>query len=424
MFLWLQIAHANDYNLISEQEVHAQHYQIYREINYQMPQINSERNTVDIEISSQMYCIQERHFEQTWRSGNVTNIFQAKTRDYILYNIISCPQGSISEANEPKTISSDHQIPNYFERNSILQKIDISSIHLNVQSFNNTLLIKDHSKVLSINFSTIGELYLQDLTTQEQYVPENITSFTINIFSSNYTYNPITDSSHELRKRIEHHNNLASSLDSPVILSLQNFTVGHDSIQIQPSLLEINTMKCSALQNYISENSNHIPIILKNSTNWPCTEDLNKIKSKMCSSFSQNPNGTHNNEDLQLIHEFCPQYGNIKLLIEEQIQKDLHFGLFTQAQSRLIAFEDDLDTKWLNNQRDIIREKQFEFIAQKKNDHAQKIASCLERLSKPTLCDAENLSWICNGCGQDPDCPCCEYTILERNEICRQEINK
>ena len=50
MLLWLQVAFANDYNLISEENIHIQTYPLYTEYEYSLPKINTQRRSIEVEI--------------------------------------------------------------------------------------------------------------------------------------------------------------------------------------------------------------------------------------------------------------------------------------------------------------------------------------------------------------------------------------
>ena len=418
MLLWLQVAFANDYNLISEENIHTQTYPLYTEYEYSLPKINLQRRSIEVEISAQKYCITEHHYEQQWKVQEGNDGFRKRnhSRKYIHYDLSTCSKDE-SSSTELVSLNDEHILPTATGNTS---KIDISNVELRVQEQRQNHVIQDHTLVFSIPFSYIGFLYLHDSALQNK----KQSGFDIYIFSSNYSYNPITDDPQDLEKLIKKHNQYASHFLGDSYINLQSFSYGQEHILIQPSKKEVQLMQCSALSNYLNNYPSSLTTIIQQSEDWPCKDAIQKARSKMCDAFSTRPIGTRNNEELLLIYTYCPQYGDIKKLLVSQIQKDLQFGLFTQAKGRLIAFEKEIDEDWKKEQLEIIDSEQRTFFETKNNENRQKMAACLKRLSKPTLCNPTNLGWICNECGTDPDCPCCEYTMLERTEMCRQEINE
>ena len=64
MLIWLQAAFANDYNLISDENIHTQTYHLYTKYEYSLPKINGQRRSIEVEISTRNYCMTEHHYEQ------------------------------------------------------------------------------------------------------------------------------------------------------------------------------------------------------------------------------------------------------------------------------------------------------------------------------------------------------------------------
>ena len=418
MLIWLQTAFANDYNLISDENIHTQTYHLYTEYEYSLPKINAQRRSIEVEISTRNYCMTEHHYEQQWKVQEGSDIFRKRnhSRKYVHYDLSPCsPEESYS--NELMPLIDGHILPTVAINNS---KIDITNVEVRVHEQRQSRVMQDHTKTFSIPFSDIGFLYLHDSALQNKQQ----SGFDVYLFSSNYSYNPITDDPQDLEKLLEEHNQYASHYLGNRYINLQSFSYGQEHILIQPSKKEIQLMQCYALSDYLNNYPSSLPTIIQQSEDWPCEDAIQKARSKMCEAFSTRPIGTRNNEELLLIYTYCPQYGDIKQLLVSQIQKDLQFGLFTQAKGRLIAFENEIDEDWKKEQLKIIDSEQRTFFEIKNNENRRKMAACLKRLSKPTLCNPTNLGWICNECGTDPDCPCCEYTMLERTEMCRQEINE
>ena len=89
MLLWLQVAFANDYNLISEKKIHTQTYHLYTEYEYSLPKINLQSRSIEVEISTQNYCVTEHHYEQQWKIQAGGDVFRKKnhSRKYIHYDV-------------------------------------------------------------------------------------------------------------------------------------------------------------------------------------------------------------------------------------------------------------------------------------------------------------------------------------------------
>ena len=420
MLLWLSTTYANDFQLSLEEEIHSQIYPLYREIEYSMPQISDKTGTIDIEISVKHFCLLERHYNQIWK--NNAELFQNHDRKYIQYEIQVCPEEN-SINNALQQLDPSHIIPTSSQNNFLSSKIDITNIALQLHNQVHNIKIQDHALNISIPFSEIGSLYLTELILEAPKEVQVPTPFSIHIFSSNYAYSPITDSPIDIKKRIATHNQYASNLEGNSFLSFQNFYLGEETIHIQPSQKELEKINCAALPNYINAHPNAIESIVPHIVNWHCTNTIQKIQNRLCSEFSEKSKATQSNETLKLINSSCPQLGSFTDILETQLNIDMQFGLFTQAEGRLIAFVNEIDSDWREQQLKIIQKEQQTYTNVQRSQDSLKMAQCIQRLSKPTLCDPKNLAWICNGCGTDPDCPCCEYTQIEKNEICLQELN-
>lgn len=420
MPIWLSIAYANDFELSSEKEIHSQIYPIYREIQYSMPQISAKTETIDIELSVEHFCVLERHYHQIWK--NNAGLFQNYDRRYIQYEVQICPEEN-SMSNTLQQLDPLHLIPDLSHNNFLSSKIDITNIALQLHNQVHNIQIQDHTLHISIPFSEVGALYLTELMIDAPKRGHIPTPFSIDIFSSNYAYSPITDSPMDIKKRIATHNKYASNLEGNSFLSFQHFYVGEETIHIQPSQKELDKINCSALPSYIKAHPKAIESIVPHILDWPCTSTIQKLQNRLCAEFSEQSKATQSNETLKTIHNLCPQIGSFTDILEIQINIDMQFGLFTQAEGRLVAFVNEIDSDWRTKQMEIIQKEQQTYLDVQRSQNSLKMDQCMQRLSKPTLCDSKNLEWICNGCGTDPDCPCCEYTNIEKNKICQQELH-
>ena len=141
-------------------------------------------------------------------------------------------------------------------------------------------------------------------------------------------------------------------------------------IHIQPSQKEFEQISCAALPSYIETYPNALQSILPHIENWSCTDTIQKIQNHLCADFSKQSNATQSNETLQLIHDVCPQLGSFTDILETQINIDIQFGLFTQAQGRLIAFSNEIDPTWKTSQLEFIQKEQQTY---QEMQHSQKI---------------------------------------------------
>ena len=123
MLLWLQVAFANDYNLISEKKIHTQTYHLYTEYEYSLPKINLQRRRVEVEISTQNYCVTEHHYEQQRKVQAGGDVFRKKnhSRKYIHYDVSPCSENE-SYSRELLQINDKHILPTTTDNTSKIDK--------------------------------------------------------------------------------------------------------------------------------------------------------------------------------------------------------------------------------------------------------------------------------------------------------------
>ena len=150
-------------------------------------------------------------------------------------------------------------------------KIDITNVEVRVHEQRRSRVMQDHTKTFSIPFSDIGLSYLHDSALQNKQQ----SGFDVYLFSSNYSYNPITDDPQDLEKLLEEHNQYASHYLGNRYINLQSFSYGQEHILIQPSK-EVQLMQCTALSNYLNNYPSSLATIIQQSEDWPCEDAIQK----------------------------------------------------------------------------------------------------------------------------------------------------